>query len=164
MGDTCNPMNITRGFCALLVVTTVLSAGAQEAMRQPRTTYGRMPIYFTESADPAGKRIFSAHGGDFALLVTGNESVMVMRRHPERPGQPAESPVAVSLTLAGTNEHPVVRGEDPFEAKSNYLIGNDPSRWRTGVQQYARVRISEVYAGIDAVYYGNDEQFNTTSP
>lgn len=153
-------MNIARGFCALLIVTSIAaSAGAREAMRKPRTTYGRLPMYFTGSADPAGKRVFSAHGGDFALFVTDTESLMVMRRHAEKPGQPTEPPVAVRLILSGANQHPGVRGEDPLEAKSNYFIGNDPSKWRTGIQQYAKVRIPEVYRGIDAVYYGNDEQF-----
>ena len=39
--------------------------------------------------------------------------------------------------------------------KSNYLIGNDPEKWRQNIPHYARVRHREVYPGVDLVYYGN---------
>ncbi len=49
-------------------------------------------------------------------------------------------------------------GLDPLPGKSNYFIGSDPSRWRTGVEQYSKVRYREVYRGIDLVYRGNQRQ------
>jgi hypothetical protein len=38
---------------------------------------------------------------------------------------------------------------------TNYLLGNDPSRWRTGIVSFAQVRYGEVYPGVDLVYYGS---------
>src|SRR4029453_17013267 len=38
----------------------------------------------------------------------------------------------------------------------NYLIGRDPSRWRTEIPTYARVEYDDVYPGIDLVYYGRE--------
>jgi hypothetical protein len=38
------------------------------------------------------------------------------------------------------------------------LIGSEPSRWRTNVRGYARVRCNGVYPGIDLVYYGRQRQ------
>src|SRR5262249_25370036 len=32
-------------------------------------------------------------------------------------------------------------------------IGNDPSRWRTGIRQYKKVVNTGVYPGIDAIFY-----------
>ncbi len=37
---------------------------------------------------------------------------------------------------------------------SNYLMGSDPAKWRTGIGGYARVRYPDVLPGIDVVYYG----------
>ena len=49
-------------------------------------------------------------------------------------------------------------GEEELPGKINYLIGKDPSKWRTGVATYAKVRYEQVYPGIDLVYYGNQRQ------
>lgn len=40
----------------------------------------------------------------------------------------------------------------------NYILGNQPSQWHTGIPTYSRVRYSGVYRGIDLVYYGNRQQ------
>ena len=47
-------------------------------------------------------------------------------------------------------------GEQP--GRSNYFIGKDPARWRTGIPNFARVRYEGAYPGIDLVYYGNQRQ------
>jgi hypothetical protein len=44
---------------------------------------------------------------------------------------------------------------DPLPGKSQYLRGKDPSRWTTGVPQYARVKFTGLYPHIDLVYYGS---------
>ena len=40
----------------------------------------------------------------------------------------------------------------------NYFKGNDPTKWRTNVPTYAQARYTNVYPGIDLVYYGNQRQ------
>ena len=47
-------------------------------------------------------------------------------------------------------------GENQQVSTSNYLVGNDPSKWRTSVPNYGRTRYQSVYPGIDLVYYGHD--------
>lgn len=62
------------------------------------------------------------------------------------------------LKLLGSNPNPEATGLDELPGKSNYFIGNDPSRWRTGVPSYRKVGFAQVYPGIDLVYYGNQRQ------
>jgi hypothetical protein len=62
------------------------------------------------------------------------------------------------MRLVGANGESDVSAVEPLEGKANYLVGNDPSKWRTGVPLYAKVRARDVYPGIDVVYYGNGEQ------
>jgi hypothetical protein len=67
----------------------------------------------------------------------------------------------LDMTLAGhlQKSQPVsVAAEDQLPGKVNYFLGNDPSKWYTGLPTYARVRYSAVYPGIDLVYYGNQRQ------
>ena len=41
------------------------------------------------------------------------------------------------------------------KSQTNYLLGNDPARWRTHVPNYKQVVYAGLYPGIDAVFYGN---------
>jgi len=42
--------------------------------------------------------------------------------------------------------------------KMNYLIGNNPSEWRTDLPIFSKVQVDDVYPGINLIYYGNQQQ------
>ncbi len=50
------------------------------------------------------------------------------------------------------------KGADKHPAKFNYYRGNDKSKWVTGAESYRKVRYSEIYPGVDLVYYGNQKR------
>src|SRR5579871_985144 len=56
------------------------------------------------------------------------------------------------MRLVGASAAATVAGAGALPGRSNYYIGNDPSRWATGVQHYAAVQVSGVYPGIDLAY------------
>jgi hypothetical protein len=62
------------------------------------------------------------------------------------------------MKLVGANPNPQVVGLDELPGKSNYFIGNDPSKWRTNIPHYAKVKYKGLYPGIDLVFYGNQRQ------
>ncbi|MCI0487266.1 MAG: SBBP repeat-containing protein [Blastocatellia bacterium] len=62
----------------------------------------------------------------------------------------------VRLKTLGANPNPRITGLERLPGVTNYLIGNDPRKWRTNVAAYAKVKYESVYQGIDLVYYGND--------
>jgi hypothetical protein len=93
------------------------------------------------------------------IFFTHNEAVMLLKRAPKRtPGQPQPETeqAVVRMNLAGANQLPSAQGLDPLPGVSNYYLGNDPSRWRTGVPQYGKLLLSEVYRGVDLLCYGTD--------
>jgi hypothetical protein len=61
----------------------------------------------------------------------------------------------VRLRLVGANTGASVVGEAELPGKTNYFIGKDPKKWRTGVATYAQVRFHNVYSGVDLVYHGS---------
>ena len=61
----------------------------------------------------------------------------------------------ISMRLMGEALGTKVAGTDQLPGTSNYLIGNDPKKWRRNVPNYAKVKYSEVYPGVDLLYYGN---------
>src|SRR5260370_11306773 len=62
------------------------------------------------------------------------------------------------MNPVGANPAAATTGTDPLPGKSNYVIGNDPHRWRSGIPQFAGVHYASVYPGIDLVFYGNQGQ------
>ena len=65
---------------------------------------------------------------------------------------------AVVMKLAGANQQARARGEEKLPGHSNYLFGTDPSKWITGVEQYAKVRYRDVYPGIDLLFHGSQNR------
>jgi hypothetical protein len=61
------------------------------------------------------------------------------------------------MALVGANPQRL-HGVDRLPGTVNYLVGNDPRAWRTSIPTFARVRIPDVYPGVDLVYYGNGRQ------
>jgi len=48
-------------------------------------------------------------------------------------------------------------GVEPLDFRSNYFIGNDPARWRTGVRSYSEIWYYDIYDGMDLRYYFGDD-------
>ena len=61
----------------------------------------------------------------------------------------------LGLEFIGANPHPTIRGEKLLPGKSNYFIGNDPTKWKRNVPHYAVVRYSDLYPGIDLIVHEN---------
>ena len=61
------------------------------------------------------------------------------------------------MSFDGGNPKPKINTSDPKAGRTNYFLGNDPAKWRTGVERFGRVRYHDVYPGIDAVFYGDPQ-------
>ncbi len=59
----------------------------------------------------------------------------------------------VRLTLVGATAHADIAGLDELPGRANYFIGASAAQWQTGVPLFARVQLTQVYPGIDVVYY-----------
>jgi hypothetical protein len=58
------------------------------------------------------------------------------------------------MRLVGANPDAEVVGLEELAGRSDYFIGKDPNKWRTNVPNYAEVKYTNIYPGIDPVYYG----------
>jgi uncharacterized repeat protein (TIGR01451 family) len=121
----------------------------------------RLPLMFEPNQgqanlDPADTRArFIARGSGYTLFL-GTEGAIVSL--PSTEGDKASKRGEFSsfqMKLAGANPKASLTAMDLLPAKSNYLLGNDPAKWRSGIPQYARVRYENIYPGISLVFYGN---------
>jgi len=127
--------------------------------------YGQLPISFEPNQGQVDSKVkFLSRGQGYTLFLTGDEAVLDLQESEAR-SQKSEARTkdqgqrtkdsALIMRLVGANTDATVSGTEELPGKSNYLIGRDPSQWHTDIANYAKVRYSRVYPGIDLVYYGN---------
>jgi len=107
----------------------------------------RGPSYYL-SLSPAEVRVtlqkrLASSGGDSGLIGSRNPGMIKYR--------------SLRIELPGANPEARMAGEGEIAGRANYFIGNDPTQWRTGVPTYHRVRVTDVYPGINLVHYGNEQ-------
>jgi hypothetical protein len=136
--------------------------------------YGRLPLSFVGNQGQAdGSVKFLCRGRGYSLSLTNSAAVLTLRTPLSRAGiqtqaksqKPAPrqawrpgGTTVVRMELAGASSDARVSGGDLLPGKVNYVIGNDPSGWRTNLPTYGQVRYTSVYPGIDLMYYGNEGQ------
>jgi hypothetical protein len=158
---------------------------AAAAPSSPRlANFGRIPLSFEANHGQTDPQVqFLARGPGYTVFLTATEAVLALnlgrpnadsRQRVALPGSPspldlstsplpgkreaASARAVVRMQLLGSNTGAQAQGTDRLPGIGNYFLGNDPSKWRTGIPTYARVQYPEVYPGISLVYYGNQQQ------
>jgi hypothetical protein len=129
--------------------------------------FGRMPLAFEVNQGQAKPRVrFLAHGPGYALFLTVDQAVLVLREFGTTTVDEAKSgprpqakhdvwsPV-VRMRFLGGADAPDLVGLDTLPGHGNHMVGSDPSRWRRGVPLYARVKYENLYPGVDAIFHGS---------
>jgi len=160
---------------------TRISTPAPDAPRLSASeAFGKLPLSFEKNqgqADPQVK--FLSRGQGYMLFLKATEAVVALRT--TEPGEGSETrrgkrarpsidtddqPLAAGKTksamlrmkLIGANPEAQLEGADSLQGRVNYLTSNDKTKWHTDVPTYARVHYSEVWPGVDMVWYGNQRQ------
>ncbi|MGO9267451.1 MAG: SBBP repeat-containing protein [Candidatus Binataceae bacterium] len=141
--------------------------------------YGKLPISFEPNvgqvAGGAGASDvkFLSRGNGYTLFLDPHESIVRLRREatsahkqvgvkqlaarPAKGGASVTSEV-VDMKLVGARPAPQAVGLEELPGKVNYFRGRDPKNWHADIPTYAKVKLEQVYPGIDLVYYGNQQQ------
>jgi hypothetical protein len=133
----------------------VPEAGAVDEATKARVSeaYNQLPMSFEENRGQVDQQVtYLSRGSASTLFLTKTEAVLTLHPQPQ-----ASSMSVVRMKLQGANRSPSISGEHEMSARTNYFIGNDPQQWHGDVAQYERVRYSEVYPGIDLLYYGQQQ-------
>ncbi len=149
------------------------SAAAHNSRLCPslRLALTKVPAPFEANRGQTNPRVkFLSHGPGYTLFLTETQAVLsltepdaksghggraVRQQLPGSMAKSSETTDAVRLAFEGANPKAQVAGLGELPGKSNYFIGNNPLRWRTGVPNYSRVEYRSVYPGINLVYHGN---------
>jgi hypothetical protein len=130
----------------VLAVLLVALVQARPAVADDASsTLHALPFSFEPNLGQTDPRVkFLARSRGMTVFLTSTEAVLLTTRS------------AVRMHLIGANQESEAQGVDPLPGRHHWLIGRDPSRWRSDTPTYARVRYRDVYRGVDLVYYGTE--------
>jgi hypothetical protein len=172
---------ICLAFACLATAHAVSQTASAVNQQQAAEAYGKLPLSFEANQGQSDSQVkFLSRGSGYSLFLTRNEAVLALKKPGKKasPGlhfapardshlQPAslatrrpepQSEAVLRMRLVGENATAQVTGLEELPGRSNYFIGTDPSKWRTGVPNYTKVKYANVYPGVDLVYYGNQRQ------
>ncbi|MHB8969784.1 MAG: NF038129 family PEP-CTERM protein [Pirellulaceae bacterium] len=124
---------------------------------------GQIPADVTYAARGTDLSLFLTHSGailglsapDFGPDVSttaGTSHALVEPGDQRAAGTFTE--LLVQMSWLNGREAMAVTGVNQLPGVTNYVRGDDPAAWRTGIASFERVRYDEVYDGIDLEFYG----------
>ncbi len=153
--------------CRMVMQTSHEATAQADAATKARLNeaYGQLPLSFEANLGQTDPQVdFISRGSGYTLFLTPREAVLALRAASASPmtadgRKDHESAAAVlRMKFVGSEAKPRVAAQEELPGKVNYLIGNDPRQWRTGISTYAKVAYQNLYPGVDLVYYGNQRQ------
>ncbi len=131
------------------------STTKQDAISLAKRDYWQLPIRFEpQQFDQSGSYV--ARGQGFSMILSAAETRLRMTQRNSNGS--AKSSATVSLKLLDANATTEIEAMEPLSGQVNYLFGNEPAQWRTGIKTFGRVKQRSVYPGVDLVWYGNQRQ------
>ena len=128
-----------------------MTALASDASGSPVQGVYDFPLTFEENRGQADRRFdYVARGPGYGLYLSAGEILFGLRHGSSREA----SAQVLLMRLGGGLPAPSVRPLEAAATKSHYYLGNDPAKWLTNVPHYKRILYSEVYPGVDLVFYG----------
>jgi hypothetical protein len=126
--------------------------------------YGKLPMSFEPNRGQADRRAkFLSRGAGYNLFLTRTEASLALYKNEEQSDSTSRTDHSrlgsvVRMRLKGANTKAKIEGLEQLQGKSNYLIGNDRTKWHTNIPTFAQVKYTGIYPGIDVVYYGQQRQ------
>ena len=119
-----------------------------------KQSYSRIPLSFVANHGQADKNVkFTSRGSGYSMALAPTTFTLAVA-NPRNKNARASASV-VQATLLGGNATAKLTGLERLLTKTNYFIGSDPRKWKTNIPNYAKVKSSGVYPGVDLVFYGN---------
>lgn len=131
-----------------------------------KESYGKIPLSFVANFGQADKKVkFVSRGSGYSLALAPTTFTLSVASQRNKSDEASVS--LVQATLLGGNAAAKLTGFEKLLTTTNYFIGRDPRQWKTNVPNYAKVKYSSVYPGVDLVFYGNQNHLEydfTISP
>ena len=124
---------------------------------QVPAAFGNLPLYFEANQGQADQAaLFVARGNNHQFSISPAGARFELQKTDAQTKKTSLRTVQMQFVGAGSQAQ--IQGADELPGKINYFVGDNPAQWHTGVETFARVRIEQLYPGVNLVYYGNQRQ------
>jgi hypothetical protein len=132
----------------------------------------KLPLVFEPNVgqtDPAVQ--FLAHSARGRFFFTTEGVVIAIDTQADAPPAPVAGPHtaapapatrATRLQFLGANRQAALHADAVAQGRVNYLLGDDPAQWHTGLPTYGALSYQSLYPGIDLRYTGTAGQLKGT--
>jgi YVTN family beta-propeller protein len=165
----------------LILLGALIALAAPDAKAQAQGSAAKLPasakaihlpLFFEANQGQTDSRVhFMARSSGYTLLLTPTETVLAESKtkvsRASNGFSPFQNPTSatkdsrgsvIRMQLVGASSEPTMLGLEKLPGKVNYVLGNDPAQWRTGIPLYSRVRTEQVYPGVDLLFHGDQKQ------
>jgi hypothetical protein len=114
--------------------------------------YGKLPLSFIPNEGQTDEAVrYYAQGAGYGLFFTKGGAMLSFTNGEER-GQ------ALALDFLGSDPGATLTARQRFAGKVNYLVGNDPAKWRQGLPTHAELLYGGLWPGIDMAVRGEGDK------
>lgn len=129
-------------------------AAAENRAHKPAFAFPPSAPAFVENRGQWDERVmFSARRGGITAFFLRDSFVLQLA------GQHSATGANIFLVFEGVCDRVAVGGTNRLPGYSNYLLGSDPTRWRTRVPSYASLRYRGLYPGVDVMVRSEEGRF-----
>ncbi len=148
----CLPAIVTGALFAASTGQRADSKPNASATSKAHNALDKLPLSFEPNRGQTDPQVqFVSKGPGYTVYFTKDETVMSLK-------DTATSDAVVRMRFVGGSNSASAQPVDALPGTSNYMIGNDSSKWLTNVPGYAKLRYENVYPGIDVLYQGDNKQ------
>src|SRR5262245_36456115 len=116
------------------------------------------PLTFEQNRGQADSRVrYLARARDYAVALTSDEALLLVRKPSSSSGSSRTSgePTLLRMRLEAASRTPKITADGPLPGKVYYADATAHGPL-TPIETFERVEYTNVYPGIDLVYYGDD--------
>ena len=145
------PRTVARPYASARTKTTPTTKNDAEVKLSVAENFGKLPLSFEANQGQSDKQVkFISRSKGYTIFLTPTEAVFSIRQ--------TKQPAVMRMKLVGGDPGAKLEGQQELQGKVNYLVGNDRNKWHTGVPTFRRVHYSNVWKGIDMLWYGTQSQ------
>ena len=128
----------------------VVDHGLPDAATLPDAV-AELPLAFIPNQGQVDAQVgYYAQAGSHSIWFTAGDVTIAL---PE---------MALRLAFVDANHAPQLEGDDGQPGVVSYFMGNDQSRWRTGLPTYGQVTYRDLWPGVDLTYRGRNGALKST--